>query len=102
MPGMREAGVPASRSLAALQAPQLATEAAVVTLFEHPVYQAARKAGCTDREAQVLAAYVQSNKVYDAAKKLGMSEQTAKNHLHAIRRRLGVPSTRQVLARLLS
>jgi len=44
----------------------------------------------TDREVEVLAAYMAAGRVKDAASALGISEQTAKNHLAELYTRLDV------------
>ena len=66
------------------------------------VFSAARLAGCSTREAEVLATYVVSENARDAARKLGLSEQTVKNHLSAVRQRFGAPHTIAVVVKLLS
>lgn len=66
------------------------------------LYLAARQAGCTAREAEALAVYSESAKAFDAAMKLKVSEQTVKNHLHEVRRKLGVTTTHQAIMKLLS
>lgn len=66
------------------------------------LYQAARKAGCSKREAEVLAVYVESPNLDAAASSLGISPQTAKNHMHAIHRKLGLRHTSAVVARILA
>lgn len=67
-----------------------------------PIYAAAIRAGCTHRQAQLLAVYVVSEKLADAALELDMAESTAKNHMTAIRRKLHAPHAAAVIARLLS
>jgi DNA-binding CsgD family transcriptional regulator len=63
-------------------------------------YQAARRAGCTAREAEVLATYVESEKMATAAKKIGISEQTAKNAMSHALQRLAAPHAAAAVARL--
>jgi DNA-binding CsgD family transcriptional regulator len=64
------------------------------------IFADARRHGCTAAEAEVLAHYVDSEKVSDAAEKIGIAEQTAKNHLNRVRRRLKVAHNAAVIARL--
>lgn len=66
------------------------------------LYVAALRAGCTQRQSELLATLVVSEKLSDAATKVGMSENTAKNHLAAIRKRFDAPNTLAVVVRLLS
>lgn len=47
----------------------------------------------TDRERQILEAYVEAESARKAAILLGISEQTVKNHLHAIRNKTGTATT---------
>jgi hypothetical protein len=65
------------------------------------VYQAALAAGCTDRQAEFLAVYVESDKLSDAAAKLGIREQSARVMSARIQRRLNAPHLAAVIARLL-
>ena len=55
----------------------------------------------TKRELRVVAAWWHTGTVVEAAKMLGVSEQTAKNQLHTARLRTGAPNT-LVLARMLA
>lgn len=66
------------------------------------LYIAALRAGCTQRQSEVLATLVVSPKLADAAFHLGMAESTAKGHLAAIRLKFDAPHTLAVVARLLS
>lgn len=66
------------------------------------LFSAARLAGCTTREAEVLATYVESENARETARKLRLSEQTVKNHLSAVRQRFNAPHTIAVVVRLLS
>lgn len=66
------------------------------------LYQAAIRAGCTRRQAELLAVVVVSDKLADAAATLHMSESTAKTHLAAVRQKFDAPSTLAVVAKLLS
>ena len=53
------------------------------------------------RELEVIAAWWHQGSVVDAAKLLGITEQTAKNQLHTARLRTGAPTT-LALARMFS
>lgn len=64
------------------------------------VFQAARQAGCSTRQAEILATYVTCETTADAARELRISEQTVKNHLAAIRRRFDVAHTAGAVAML--
>jgi DNA-binding NarL/FixJ family response regulator len=66
------------------------------------VYDAARRAGCTDRQAKVLAVYVESEKIAVAANTLGIQTKTASDHLVRVYRRLKVRHAAAAVARLLS
>lgn len=66
------------------------------------VFEAARRAGCSVRQAEVLAVYVESETVQDASAKLGIAEQTAKIHLSDVRKLLKVPHTAAAVAKLVS
>jgi DNA-binding CsgD family transcriptional regulator len=66
------------------------------------VYNAARRAGCTPREAELLAVYVESPKMAVAAHELGISEHTAKNAMGKIYRKLDVAHAAAAVARVLA
>lgn len=66
------------------------------------VYEAAKKAGCTKRQAQVLATYVESDKLAVAAYRLGITHHTAEGHLSRVYDRLDVPHAAAAIARLLT
>ena len=51
---------------------------------------AAREAKCTRSEARLLGTYAVSEGLRDAAQRLGIAEQTAKNQSTTLRKRLGV------------
>lgn len=54
----------------------------------------------TRAEADALRAYLDAGSVKGAAHRLGLSEQTVKNQLATLRRRLGVDTTAQAVAAL--
>lgn len=64
------------------------------------VYRAARKRGAGDREAMVIATYVEFESLAATARELGIAEHTARIHLMNLRRRLGVSHTAAAVARL--
>lgn len=64
------------------------------------VFQSARANGCTPREAEVLATYVESDSLKMTARAMGISTQTVKNHLVRVHRRFGVRHTAAVIAKL--
>ena len=66
------------------------------------VYNGARRAGCSPREAEVLAVYVESEKWAAAARELGISESTAKNTMTKMFRRLNVAHAAAAVARVLA
>jgi DNA-binding NarL/FixJ family response regulator len=52
----------------------------------------------TQRELEVLDAYIRAGSVKAAAQDMGITEQSAKNHLASLRRRLGATNTAQAFA----
>lgn len=62
------------------------------------VYRGAIKAGCTQREAEVLATYVESETIEDAADRLGITSRTVTLRLGAARRRLRAAHTPALVA----
>lgn len=66
------------------------------------VFNGARRRGCSVREAEVLATYVESDKYEDTAFQLGVSRQTVKNTLIKIYRKLDVPHAAAAVARVLT
>jgi DNA-binding CsgD family transcriptional regulator len=66
------------------------------------VYDAARRAGCPPREAEVLAWYVQSPKMAVAAHSMGISQQTAKNYMTRILLRFDAPHAAAAVAKVLA
>lgn len=66
------------------------------------VYDAALRAGCPPREALVLAEYVRSQKIVDAAAALGIHPKTAMSRLGRIYERLGVDHAAAAVAKLLA
>lgn len=52
----------------------------------------------TDREIEVLRAYLETGSTKGAAHRLGVHPQTVKNQLSNVRRRLGVANTAQAVA----
>lgn len=71
-------------------------------MTDERLYVAAIRAGCSHRQAQVLVAYAEGQKLGDAARHLGIAESTAKNHMTAVRRRLGVPHAAAAIRKLLA
>lgn len=65
------------------------------------VFQGARRHGCSVREAELLAVYVESEKMEAAAQVLGISKNTAKNHMSSIYLRLAVPHAAAAIAKVL-
>lgn len=59
--------------------------------MNHATYAAARAAGCTRAEAELLAWYVVTEGMRQAAEKIGVSENTARSQAARIRRRFNVP-----------
>lgn len=55
------------------------------------VYQAALRAGCTRRQSDVIATWVEAETLEDTAEQLGISNRAVLQHLRAARRRLNVP-----------
>lgn len=66
------------------------------------LYQAARAAGCTDKQATFLAVYVESEKLADTATKLKINPQSARAMSVRILRRLDAPHLAAAVARLLA
>jgi DNA-binding CsgD family transcriptional regulator len=66
------------------------------------VYNGARRAGCTPRESELLAVYVESEKMANAALELGISLHTAKNTMTKVYRRLDVGHAAAAVARVMS
>lgn len=66
------------------------------------VFEAALRAGCPRREAEVLAEYVRSQKIVDAAAALGIPPKTAMSRLARTYDRLGVSHAAAAVAKLLS
>lgn len=64
------------------------------------IFAAARHAGCTTRQAEVLATYVESETVVETAKKLNIAEQTVKIHLADVRLLLKAPHNAGAVAKL--
>lgn len=64
------------------------------------VYRAAREHGCSRREAEVIATYVESASAKATAKTLDISAHTVHVHLLSVRRRLNVKHTSAAVARL--
>lgn len=56
----------------------------------------------TPREAEVLDTYVMEGTTKKAAKRLGLQEQTVKNHLAHIRRKVGTSNTLQAVYKILT
>lgn len=69
--------------------------------MNHAVYAAALRAGCTRRQAQTIATYVETDKLSIAAKQLGITRHTAQDHLSEVYARLDVPHAAAAVARLL-
>jgi DNA-binding CsgD family transcriptional regulator len=65
------------------------------------VRDAALRAGCTKRQAETLAVYVESEKIAVAALTLGITTHTAQDHLSRIYTRLDVSHAAAAVARLL-
>lgn len=67
-----------------------------------PLYAAAVSAGCSDRQAAFLVLYAKSEKLSDAAARMGIKEQSAKNLSARLRRRLDhAPHLPAAMARIL-
>jgi hypothetical protein len=66
------------------------------------VYDAAVRAGCTERQAETLAIYVVSSKLSVAAHKLGIADKTAEDRLGRVYRRLEVRHAAAAVAKLLT
>lgn len=64
------------------------------------VYVAALRAGCPQREAQVLAVYVESESTEAVAHELDIRQSTVTGHLGRAKRRLGVSHTAAAIAKL--
>lgn len=71
-------------------------------LVNKALYDAARRAGCTKRQAQTLAVYVESEKIQVAADELGITTHTAQDHLSQVYARLDVAHAAAAVARLLT
>ncbi len=54
------------------------------------IYEAARAAGCTRAESELLAYYVDVDSLKAAANAAGMSYSSARNNSSRLKRRLGV------------
>ena len=54
----------------------------------------------TDREVEVLRAYLDTGSVTDAARRMGLAPSTVKQHLLMVRIKLGVTTTAQAVERL--
>jgi DNA-binding CsgD family transcriptional regulator len=66
-----------------------------------PVFNAALRAGCTRRQAEVLATYVDAETIDDAAEKLGISARAVLQHLRLARLRLNVAHNTQLAVAVL-
>lgn len=64
------------------------------------IFQAARDAGCTRAEAEVLAWYVEVDTLREAAYRIGISEGNAQNHASRAKRRLNAPHLAAAIHRL--
>lgn len=62
------------------------------------VYWAARNAGCSAREAEVVATYVVSESAYDTALKLQTTTQVVRNYLARARQRTNTPHNAALVA----
>jgi DNA-binding CsgD family transcriptional regulator len=66
------------------------------------LFQAARQAGCTAREAEVLATYVESQTIMDTAIKLQTSERAVAASLARARKRVKAPHVAALVVAILS
>lgn len=66
------------------------------------VFMAAIRAGCTRRQAETIAWYVEMQKLSAAAAQMGITESTAQDHLAAVYHRLHVHHAAAAVARLLN
>jgi DNA-binding CsgD family transcriptional regulator len=64
------------------------------------VFDGARRAGLTSREAEVLAVYVESDKMAVVAQKLRISEHTAKNLMSRVYAKLDVAHAAAAVAKV--
>jgi DNA-binding CsgD family transcriptional regulator len=64
------------------------------------LYRAGRKRGLSDREAEVLATYVEHDSIAETAHELGITAHTARIHLMHVRTRLNVRHTAAAVAQL--
>jgi len=56
----------------------------------------------TPHQVDILRVYMESGNTREAATKLGLSEQTVKNQLAELRKRVGVRYTHEAIAKLLA
>lgn len=66
------------------------------------LFRAARDAGCTRAESELLAVYVTVDSIKQAAYIVGTAEGSARNHLTRMRQRIGAPHTAAMVAKLLA
>lgn len=64
------------------------------------LFRAARRAGCSQQESEIIAAYVAAETLEAAALELNITKRTALRHLAAARRRMKVAHTSALVARL--
>jgi DNA-binding CsgD family transcriptional regulator len=73
----------------------------VTPTVNEAVYLAAIDAGCSQRQAEVLATWVDSETLDDTAAKLGISQRAVLKHLREARHRLNVPHNGKLVAAVL-
>lgn len=62
------------------------------------LFRAARRAGCSQGEAEIIAAYVGAETLEAAAYELGITRRTALRRLASARRRMNVAHTSALIA----
>lgn len=62
--------------------------------------EAAHKAGCSRREAEVIATWITAETLDDAAAQLGVSQRAVLHHLRSARRRLNVAHNGELVWRI--
>lgn len=72
----------------------------VAAAVNEQLFRAARRAGCSRNEAEIIAAYVGAETLEAAAVELNITKRTALRRLAAARRRMNVAHTSALVALL--